>query len=163
MQISICESSLSSFPFNAILSYRMGESRPCKAYSLKKSAANRRNIMLECAACLDAGDAHHTFAPPGSGGLGGRARGGWAGRHAVGAWVGRGLGGGVAGLGRGLRRGMGYSQLVTGCVVGRSSWWVRRCWSGLRGLSRHWPGSRAVQGGRCSRLSSGRVGRCRQW
>ena len=28
--------------------------------------ANRRNIMPEYAACLDAGDAHHTFTPENS-------------------------------------------------------------------------------------------------
>jgi hypothetical protein len=59
-QIAACESSPISLSSNAILSYRMGESLPSKA-SLKKSAANRCNIMPECATCLDAGDAHHTF------------------------------------------------------------------------------------------------------
>ena len=88
---------------------------------------------------------------------------GRAGRHAGRASVRRCCWRAVAGQGRGLRRGMGYSLLVTGCVVGRSSWWVRRCWSGSRGLSRYWLEPQAVQGGRCSRLSSGRVGRCRQW
>ena len=40
----------------------MGESLPCKAYPLTTLAAIGRNIMPECATCLDAGDAHHTFA-----------------------------------------------------------------------------------------------------
>ena len=40
----------------------MGESLPCKAYPLTTFAAIGRNIMPEYTACLDAGDAHHTFA-----------------------------------------------------------------------------------------------------
>ena len=41
----------------------MGESLPCKAYPLTTLAAIGRNIMPECATCLDAGEAHHTFIP----------------------------------------------------------------------------------------------------
>ena len=55
-----------SFSFTAILSYRMGESLPCKAYPLTTLAAIGRNIMPEYTACLDAGDAHHTFTPENS-------------------------------------------------------------------------------------------------
>ena len=40
----------------------MGESLPCKAYLLTTLAAIGRNIMPEYTACLDVGDAHHTFA-----------------------------------------------------------------------------------------------------
>jgi len=65
-QIAACELSPTSLSSNAILSYRMGESLPCKAYSLKKSAANKGNIMPDSTACLDAGDAHHTFTPENS-------------------------------------------------------------------------------------------------
>ena len=39
----------------------MGESLPCKAYPLTTLAAIGRNIMPEYTACLDAGDAYHTF------------------------------------------------------------------------------------------------------
>ena len=60
------ESFRTSFPFTAILSYRKNKSLSCKPYSPKKSAANGRNIMPDNAACLDAGDAHHTFIPENS-------------------------------------------------------------------------------------------------
>ena len=62
-RIVACESPPTSLPFNAILSYRRGESLTCKAYSLKKSTATGRNIMPDSTACLDAEDAHHTFTP----------------------------------------------------------------------------------------------------
>ena len=55
-----------SFSFTAILSYRKNKLLSCKPCSPKKSAANRRNIMPEYTACLDAGDAHHTFIPENS-------------------------------------------------------------------------------------------------
>ena len=60
-QIAACESFRTSFSFTAILSYQRNELLPCKAYSLKKSAANGCNIMPEYTARLDAGDAYHTF------------------------------------------------------------------------------------------------------
>ena len=44
----------------------MGESLPCKAYPLTTLAAIGRNIMPEYTACLDAGDAYHTFTPENS-------------------------------------------------------------------------------------------------
>jgi len=44
----------------------MGESLPCKVYPLTTLAAIGRNIMPDNAACLDAGDAHHTFIPENS-------------------------------------------------------------------------------------------------
>ena len=65
-QIAACESSPASFPFTAILSYRKNKSLSCKPCFPKKSAANGCNIMPECTACLDAGDAHHTFIPKNS-------------------------------------------------------------------------------------------------
>ena len=65
-QIAAGESFRTSFSFTAILSYRRGETLPCKSSSQKKSDANGRNIMPECAACLDAGDAHRTFIPENS-------------------------------------------------------------------------------------------------
>ena len=44
----------------------MGEPLPCKAYPLTTLAAIGRNIMPEYTACLDAGDAYHTFTPENS-------------------------------------------------------------------------------------------------
>ena len=60
-QIVARESFRTSFSFTAILSYRKNKSLSCKPCSPKKSAANGRNIMPEYTACLDAGDAYHTF------------------------------------------------------------------------------------------------------
>ena len=60
-QIAARESFRTSFSFTAILSYRKNKSLSCKPCSPKKSAANGRNIMPEYTACLDAGDAYHTF------------------------------------------------------------------------------------------------------
>lgn len=65
-QIAAGESFHTSFSFTAILSYRKNKSLPCKSRPLKKSAANKRNIMPDSAACLDAGDAHRTFIPENS-------------------------------------------------------------------------------------------------
>ena len=62
-QIAARESFRTSFSFTAILSYRKNKSLSCKPCSPKKSAANRCNIMPEYTACLDAGDAYHTFTP----------------------------------------------------------------------------------------------------
>ena len=44
----------------------MGESLPCKVYPLTTLAAIGRNIIPEYTACLDAGDAYHTFTPENS-------------------------------------------------------------------------------------------------
>ena len=62
-QIAARESFRTSFSFTAILSYRKNKSLPCKSCFPKKSAATGRNIMPDNAACLDAGEAHHTFIP----------------------------------------------------------------------------------------------------
>ena len=62
-RIAARESFRTSFSFTAILSYRKNKLLSCKSCSPKKSDANGRNIMPECAACLDAGGAHHTFTP----------------------------------------------------------------------------------------------------
>ena len=65
-RIAARESFRTSFSFTAILSYRKNKLLSCKSCSPKKSAANGRNIMPDNAACLDAGDAHHTFTPENS-------------------------------------------------------------------------------------------------
>ena len=65
-RIAARESFRTSFSFTAILSYRKNKSLPCKSRPLKKSAANKRNIMPDSAACLEAGDAHRTFIPENS-------------------------------------------------------------------------------------------------
>ena len=65
-QIAAGESFRTSFSFTAILSCQKNKSLPCKSRPLKKSAANKRNIMPDSAACLDAGDTHRTFIPENS-------------------------------------------------------------------------------------------------